>query len=671
MTRTTLIVLFVLSAFLPTIAQDFLRVDGKDIVNDKGLFIIRSIGTGNWMIQEGYMMQSTDAGINTHTQFRNKLNETMGVERTNEFYSYWLEHHFTKTDVDSMKAWGFNAVRPALHYKWYTLPVEEEERNADGSLTNTWLDEGFEMLDELVAWCAANEMYVILDMHGAPGGQGKDANISDYDPMLSSLWESVENQDKIVALWVKIAERYKDSSWVGGYDIINETNWDVDEGNGNENGCDCKSNTALWDMQLRLTKAIREADSNHIVFISGNCWGNNYKDFNNHALSKYDDNTVLTFHKYWNSNHQNSIQWAIDMRELYNMPLWMSESGENSNHWFAEAIELFEKNNIGWSWWPVKKSRLNNVLKVTTNSDYYNLLESWKTGSTPLNAEDTYKAVMGYADAHKIANCTPAPDVIFALNSGTNSQQVQAYKKHQTDQWIQCVHYDLGKGGYAYHDALSEDIHNGSSKWAKWNTGNHFRNDGVDIGVDEGDYYVGWTEAGEWLQYAIDITEAGHYNIELITAAAYKGGEISLWVNGAKKVSNIDLPTTGGWEKWDDNLVKNIELPLGKVKLKIYIEAEGSNLKSFKLSYDPYPSVSDVSDNAKNVFPNPCRTKLNVAEVAMADSCLKIYDLEGKLIKEIYKSLLTDIDVSDLHNEYYILSVVSDLERRNYQFIKI
>ena len=49
-------------------------------------------------------------------------------------------------------------------------------------------------------------MYVILDMHGAPGGQGKDANISDYDPAKPSLWERKTNRDKTMGLCKKMGE---------------------------------------------------------------------------------------------------------------------------------------------------------------------------------------------------------------------------------------------------------------------------------------------------------------------------------------------------------------------------------------------------------------------------------------------------------------------------------
>ncbi|MCU4173911.1 cellulase family glycosylhydrolase [Carboxylicivirga sp. N1Y90] len=573
------LLLFFIVLITPVFSQGKLRVRDKQIVNDDGPFIIRSIGTGNWMIQEGYMMQSTVAGIHTHTQFRTRLNETMGVDKTDKFYDYWLKHLFTKADLDSMKVWGFNALRPALHYKWFTHSIEDESRNSDGTIKNTWLESGFQMLDELVSWCEQNEMYIILDMHGAPGGQGKNADISDYDSTKPSLWESKENQDKLVALWVKIAERYKNNPWVGGFDLINETNWNVDE-TGNNNGCGCTNNEALWNMHLRLIKAIREVNQKHIVFISGNCWGNNYEGFETHLLSNYSNNMVLTYHKYWNTNNEASIAEWIRMRDKFNLPLWMSESGENSNHWFAEAIQLFEENNIGWSWWPVKKYRLNNVFRVKTNESYTALIQSWKEGNTPLGEKETYEAVMQYAEAHKVENCTVASDVIYAMLHNGNDEATKPFVNHKLNEWIQCVDYDLGKDGFAYHDMSSENA-TGNSGRAKWNTGNQYRNDGVDIGMKNGENFVGWTEAGEWLQYTINVEEQGYYTLKISSANQTGSGEINIVINGEIEAKHIQLNKDK--DNWGEVEVRQIYLPEGEAKIRFVFNKGGAILKKFKV----------------------------------------------------------------------------------------
>jgi uncharacterized protein YeaC (DUF1315 family) len=552
-------------------------VQGQEIVNDQGPFLIKSIGTGNWMIQEGYMMQSTDAGIGTHTQFRTKLEQEIGEERTADFYQDWLDNHMTKADLDSMKAWGFNAIRPALHYKWFTLPIQDEPVSGQ----HTWVDAGFEKLDELMGWAAANQMYVMFDMHGAPGGQGKNSNINDYDENLPSLFEDEANKEKLEALWLKLAHRYKDNPWFGGYDLINEPNWKLGD-SGNDNGCGTENNDELWDVHLRLTKSIRQIDPNNIIYLSGNCWGNNYNSFEAHPLSSYDDNTVITFHKYWNQNDQESIQWAVDMREQYNRPLWMSESGENSNQWFADAIHLFESNNIGWSWWPVKKSRTNNIFKVTTPESYYQLLRAWENGES-LSAEQTFQAVMEYSKAHRHENTTVAPDVIHALIHNQDTTATKAFGFHQVNEWISFVHYDLGRDGYAYKDRLSQNIHDEQGQWKVWNEGRQYRNDGVDIGGVPDRYYVSWTEPGEWLQFTIQVPKASEYALELETKGI--ASIIKLEIVDEIQLDEIAINTDPDITptEWSSTTVQGIELPAGEQKIRFHIQEGAPDLRAFRL----------------------------------------------------------------------------------------
>ncbi|PWJ36161.1 cellulase family glycosylhydrolase [Sediminitomix flava] len=577
MKRCIIFLSLLVSSFLAN-GQGFLRADGVDIINDNGPVLLRSIGTGNWMIQEGYMMQSTGAKVNTHTQFRTKLEESIGKHKTEKFYKTWLANHFTKADLDSMKAWGFNGVRVALHYKWFTLPIEEEEL-IDGKMTNTWLETGFTYTDKLVEWCTENEMYLILDMHGAPGGQGKDANISDYDKHKPSLWESEENKDKLEKLWIELASRYKNEKWIGGYDLINEPNWGFAEGD-HQNGCGCKENDAIWDLHERLIKAVRTVDQNHIVYISGNCWGNNYDGLDTHSLREVDDNMVITFHKYWNYNTDKSVQAWLDMREKFQLPLWMSEAGENSNTWFSDCISLFEKNNIGWSWWPVKKQRMNNVLKVKTPETYKALLKAWEEGKT-LSVKDTYKAVMDYAEAHKNENCEVAYDVIYAMLHQPHTNETAPFKSHKIGEPILFADYDMGKNELAYFDNVSADYHiDKNSDWMVWNSGYVYRNDGVDIGLHEEIPFVGWTEKGEWMNYTLNIPSEATYKIDINYLAENKEGLVRLKVNG-KSVQECKLSQTGN--EWVTQSFEGIQLPKGQVELRVEIMEGGMKLKSFTI----------------------------------------------------------------------------------------
>src|ERR1044072_153289 len=139
-------------------AQSFLKVSGKQIVNEKGRSIIlRGVGLGGWMLQEGYMLQLS--GLGMQHRIRTQMVELIGEDSTRTFYDTWLANHTRRIDIDSMKAWGFNSVRLPMHYNLYTLPVEQEPVAGK----QTWLDKGFQMTDSLLAWCKANNMYLILD----------------------------------------------------------------------------------------------------------------------------------------------------------------------------------------------------------------------------------------------------------------------------------------------------------------------------------------------------------------------------------------------------------------------------------------------------------------------------------------------------------------------------
>jgi hypothetical protein len=77
----------------------------------------------------------------------------------------------------------------------------------------------------VLSWCKENQIYLILDLHAAPGGQSKD-NIADYNPAYPCLWEDEIAKMRTIYLWKTIAARYANEEWIGGYDLINEPVYD-------------------------------------------------------------------------------------------------------------------------------------------------------------------------------------------------------------------------------------------------------------------------------------------------------------------------------------------------------------------------------------------------------------------------------------------------------------
>ena len=556
-------------------SQGFLKAEQTQIVNAKGdPVILRGIGLGGYMLQEGYMLKVPFSG--QQYIFKEHVQKLIGKEKTEKFYDAWRENHIQKRDVDSLKKWGFNSIRLPLHYNLFTLPVEDEIELGE----NTWLEEGFKLTDSLLSWCKANKMYLILDMHAAPGGQGHDVNISDRDPDKPSLWESKANQDKLVAVWEKLAERYKDEVWIGAYDLLNEPNWTF-EPNKNQNGIEDTHNKPLRELLVRLTQAVRKIDTNHIVIIEGNGWGNNYRGM----LPPWDDNMVLSFHKYWNYNDTSSIQQFLDYRKQYNVPIWLGESGENSNVWFKDAITLMEQNRIGWCWWPLKKLGHNNPLEIKINEGYQHLLNYWSKKAKKPSEEEAYAALMQLTENLKIENCIVHYDVLDAMLRQPNSQQAipMASNELENELLIEAVDYDLGAEGVAYQDNVSANYHisTGGNRQS-WNLGRTYRNDGVDIFLDSaGLEYVGDLEKGEWMQYTIEVKEPGLYSIVFNVNSTNEKGKLSALVN-TEITKQISIANT--LNNWDWTRPVSIPLQRGQNKIKILIDSGGFNLKTIKIS---------------------------------------------------------------------------------------
>jgi endoglucanase len=387
----------------------FLHASGERIVDADGReVLLRGMGLGGWMLQEGYMLGIKKEG--TQHSIRARITDLIGKDDAARFYQLWRQNHMTRADVDRLAEAGFNSVRLPMHYDLFTLPVEDEPVKG----RDTWLPTGFEMTDNLLAWCRANRMYLILDLHAAPGGQGKDANISDYDPGKPSLWESEENQRKTVALWRKLAERYADEPWIGGYDVLNEPNWGFEGKTGEkaENGVLDESNRPIWDLYLRITRAIREVDRNHLIIVEGNGWGNNYGAF----PDPWDRNIALSFHKYWNPNTEEAIAKFLALREKYHVPVWLGESGENTNEWFRECVELVERHHIGWSWWPHKKVFSPRcIMTVTAPDDFKKVVAYWNGEGERPSAESARRGLFELVENLKFAATRYNADVAAAL----------------------------------------------------------------------------------------------------------------------------------------------------------------------------------------------------------------------------------------------------------------
>ena len=543
-------VLFISLVFIVSLSwSQGLRTQGTQIVNSNNEeVLLRGYGPGGWQIMEGYMMQSSGFAGSQH-EIKDKLIDLMGESNTETFFTQWRANHFTQRDVDSLAAWGFNSIRIPMHYNLFTLPIEEEAVPGE----NTWIETGFELIDDVLEWAAPHDIYVILDMHAAPGGQGAGSEINDYDPSKPSLWESQENRDKLVALWTRIADRYKDNEWIGGYDLINETHWDL------------PGNALLREVFEDITAGIRSVDPNHIIFIEGNSYANDHSGL----TPPWDDNMVYSFHKYWSTNNPGDLDWILPLRTQYNVPLWMGESGENSNTWFTDAVSLFEDNNIGWAWWAVRKiGDIDSPYAIDINPGYQDILNYWQGNGSQPTATEAFDSMMELADNLLVENSRFRKDVPDALIRQVQTDETIPYNGTAAELpgVVYASDFDLGKNNFAYYDTVVADYNLSTGDFTAWNSGWSYRNDGVDIekntdNVNSNGFHVGFVNQGEWMKYTVNVNETAVYKAKVRVASQQTGGEFFLSIDDQEVTATQVVSSTGGWTQFSTFEINDIILP--------------------------------------------------------------------------------------------------------------
>ena len=305
-------------------------------------------------------------------------------------------------DIQFIKNTGANTIRLPFHYKLFT---DEDFMGLTAG------QDGFARVDSVVEWCREADLYLILDMHDAPGGQTGD-NIDDSYGY-PWLFESEASQQLYCDIWRKIADRYKNEPVILGYELFNEPIApyfpNMEELNGK-----------LEDIYKKGVAAIREVDNNHIILLGGAQWNGNFKPFKD---SKFDDKIMYTCHRYGGDPTKDDIQTIIDFRDSVNLPMYMGEIGHNTDEWQAAFCQTMRENNIGYTFWPYKKMDGSSFVGITPPENWANILyfsESPRTSYKEIRDARpdqmmVRKAMMDFIEACKLKNCVVQEGYIQSL----------------------------------------------------------------------------------------------------------------------------------------------------------------------------------------------------------------------------------------------------------------
>lgn len=149
-------------------------------------------------------------------------------------------------------------------------------------------------------------------------------------------------------------------------------------------------------------------------------------------------------------------------------------------------------------------------------------------------------------------------------------------------QAVEAGHYDFYEGGVGQNISYFDN--------STANEAGSFRNtEYVDAGPTAGEgNTVSYIEAGEWLEYTVNITQAGMYDLGFRYASGNTdgGGPFHVLVDGSRVTNDINVAFTGnGWATWATKTVTGVLLPAGQHVIRLVFDKGGFNLGRISFTY--------------------------------------------------------------------------------------
>jgi len=183
-----------------------------------------------------------------------------------------------------------------------------------------------------------------------------------------------------------------------------------------------------------------------------------------------------------------------------------------------------------------------------------------------------------------------------------------------------------GKGNITYKDGDTED------HGAESNGGKSYREGGVDIYKSGDNYALGYTQAGEWVEYSVNVKADGDYYVTAHVASGNETSAFELLLDDKELVKSTTVPKTGeDWETYKDLSLGKVTLSKGEHILRLSITSDYANIDWLRFS---------VNENGDEPDPTSLKTKFQLNNVS---ETYGVFDVNGVLVGRINAMTKDDV----------------------------
>lgn len=599
------------------------------------------------------------------------------------------EHYF-----DDYKAVGFSTVRVPIRWDEHT------SNSAPYTVNASWMNR----VEQIVDWGLERDLYIIINAH--------------HDDWIKQGYSNQNLRDRFDSIWTQVAERFKDKSEKLLFEIINEpkglTREEVD------------------DLNARVLGIIRQTNPTRLVIYSGNEYSNVNQLLA--AAVPDDDYILAYYHSYdpWNFAGlgqgtwgrsgdrlavRNNFQRVADWSASTGVPVMISEFGavhgtdfnsrmpfyalyveEALRHNFAFQVwddggmfEVYQRNQRTWHDaldllihtfpdGPANFSAsvigdtlisLNWENRTSNNMDIVvqrRLLDGeFEDIATIDKAADTF------ADTTMAGGFTYQYRIIsrFGLGEDRYSYPFEIHIRSTVRSSflgtpfpipgiIQAEDFDEGGEGLTYHDADPTNV-----------PGGYRQNVAVDIEPrDDGGFQIAFVESGEWLEYTIDVQQAGTYQLTTHIASLEGRGRFRYSI-GENRSTLLTPPRTDSWQTLAP-VSTTMELEAGTHILRLeFLVTRPFNVDRFEFSLVSGTSTEKPeTTQGFALYPNPT---YEYVQFQIEDSSLpkqiEVYNMLGQRVRHAIAADKQRLFVGDLPPGVYLVQLLQDGQSPEHDFM--